>query len=77
MKIKAARPLVRLVLGLSAAAMVTSIIGCASGPFSSNLNGSPPYDKPTAKGDDHTPIVYTSPSVTPAYTNTPTGNTDP
>jgi hypothetical protein len=77
MKIKAARLFVTLVLGLSAAAMIASITGCASGPFSSNLEGSPPYDNPAAKGDNHTPIVYTSPSVTPAPTNLPAGNTGP
>jgi hypothetical protein len=77
MKIKAARRFVTLVLGLSAAAMVTSITGCASGPLSSNLNGSPSDDKPTGNGDNHTPIVYTSPSVTPDATDLPDGITHP
>jgi hypothetical protein len=56
--------------------MVTSITGCASGPFSSNLNGSPPNDNPAAKADNHTPVVYTSPSVIQDPTNLPAGNTD-
>jgi hypothetical protein len=77
MKIKAARLFVTSVLGLSAAAVVTSITGCASGPLSSNLEGSPPYDKPVGKGDNQTPIVYTSPSVTPASTDLQDGITHP
>jgi len=60
-----------LVLGLSfvLAVVVTSVTGCVGGPFSSNLNHSPPYTKPTWTGDDHTPPVYTSPAVAPATNN--------
>jgi len=69
LKIKAGRLFLALGLGLSMAAIVTSITGCVSGPFSSNLNQSPPYFKPTMRGDDHTPPVYTSPTVAPATNN--------
>jgi len=64
-------------LGLSTAIMVTGITGCANGPFSSNLNGSPPNTKPTWSGDDHVPPVYTSPVVNPESTNLPAGNPPP
>jgi hypothetical protein len=66
MKIKTGRVFTALGLGLSMAAIIT---GCASGPFSSNLNQSPPYFNPTWRGDDHTPPVYTSPAVTPETNN--------
>ena len=69
LKIKAGRLFLALGLGLSTAAMVTSITGCASGPFSSNLNHSPTDNQPTWSGDDHAMPVYTSPAVTPASTN--------
>jgi len=66
-----------LVLGLSVAAVVSSLTGCVSDEPSSNPNQSPPYFKPTFSGDDHTPPVYTSPSITPATTNLPAPNTPP
>ena len=69
LKIKAGSLFLALGLGLSTAAMVTGVTGCASGPFSSNLNQSPPYFNPTWRGDDHTPPVYTSPAVTPETNN--------
>jgi hypothetical protein len=69
MKIKAGRLFLVLGLGLSTAAVVTGITGCTSGPFSSNLNQSPPYTKPTWSGDDHVPPVYTSPTVNPTTNN--------
>jgi len=68
-KIKAGRLFLALGLGLSMAAVITGTTGCASGPFSSNLNQSPTGFKPTWRGDDHTPPVYTSPTVTPATNN--------
>lgn len=77
MKINAARRFVTLVLGLSAAAVVTSITGCASGPLSSNLNGSPSDDNTAGKGNNHIPVVYTSASVTPDSTDLPDGITHP
>jgi hypothetical protein len=77
MKISAVRLFVILVLGLTATAIVASITGCASGPFSSNLAGSPPYNFPPGRGDNHTPVVYTSPSVTPAPADLPAGITHP
>jgi len=69
MKVCAPAKAMMLVLGIITWIVATSITGCTSGPLSSNLNGSPPYDKPTWSGDDHTPPVYTSPTVTPAATN--------
>jgi hypothetical protein len=69
LKIKTGPLFLALGLGLSTAVVVTSITGCASGPFSSNLNQSPPYFRPTMSDDDHTPPVYTSPTVTPATNN--------
>jgi hypothetical protein len=77
LKIKAVRLLLALCLGLSMAVVVTSITGCASGPFSSNLNHSPTDFEPTWSGDDHAMPVYTSPTVTPATTNLTTANTPP
>jgi hypothetical protein len=68
-KIKAGRLLLALALGLSMAAIVTSMTGCASGPFSSNLNQSPTDSNPTQDGEDHAMPVYTSPIVTPATNN--------
>jgi len=69
LKFKAGPLFLALGLGLSTAVVVTGITGCANGPFSSNLNQSPPDFKPTWRGDDHTPPVYTSPTVTPATNN--------
>jgi hypothetical protein len=69
LKIKAGPLFMALGLGFSTAVVVTGITGCASGPFSSNLNQSPPYSQSTWSGDDHTPPVYTSPTVTPATNN--------
>jgi len=69
LKFKAGPLFLALGLGLSTAVVVTGITGCASGPFSSNLNQSPTGFKPTWRGDDHTPPVYTSPTVTPATNN--------
>jgi hypothetical protein len=43
--------------------------GCASGPFSSNLNQSPTDSHPTQDGEDHAVPVFTSPTVTPATNN--------
>jgi hypothetical protein len=77
MKFKAGSVLVALGLGLSTAIMATGITGCANGPFSSSLNGSPPNTKPTWSGDDHVPPVYTSPAGNPASTNLSGGNTPP
>ena len=71
MKIKTGRLFPALGLGLSMAAIIT---GCASGPFSSNLNQSPPDFKPTWSGDEHAMPVYTSPTVTPATNNWPATN---
>ena len=73
-KIKSCRLFLVLGPGLLLAVIVTTVTGCVSGPFSSDLNQSPPYAKPTWRGDDHTPPVYTSPTVTPAtntWVNTP------
>jgi hypothetical protein len=69
LKIKTGLMFLMLGLGLSMAVMVTGITGCVNGPFSSNLNQSPADFKPTWRGDDHTPPVYTSPTVTPATNN--------
>ena len=69
LKIKAGSLFLALGLGLSTAAIITSITGCASGPFSSNLNQSPPDSKSAWGGDDHAQPVYTSPTVTPATNN--------
>jgi hypothetical protein len=69
LKIKACRSLLVLVLGLSTTVVVTGLTGCVSGPFSSNLNQSPPNYKPTWSGDDHNQPVFTSPTVTPATNN--------
>jgi hypothetical protein len=74
LKIKAGSLFLALCLGLSTAAFVTSTIGCASGPFSSNLNQSPPDIQPTWSGDDHAMPVYTSPIVTPTTNNWPATN---
>jgi hypothetical protein len=79
-KIKAGRLFLALGLGLSMAAVITGTTGCASGPFSSNLNQSPTDFQPTWSGDDHDDHampVYTSPTVTPATTNLPAANTPP
>jgi len=67
-KIEACRSFLGLALGLLMG-VIASITGCASGPLSSNLNQSPPYHEPTWSGDDHTPSVYTSPTVAPATNN--------
>jgi hypothetical protein len=77
MKIKAGSLFLALGLGLSTAAVVTGITGCAGGPFSSNLNQSPTDVNPTWSGDDHAQPVYTSPTVTPATNNLPAANTPP
>jgi hypothetical protein len=77
LKIKAGHLFLALGLGLSMAAMVTGITGCASGPFSSSLGHSPTDNQPTWSGDDHAMPVYTSPAVTPASTNLQSANTPP
>jgi hypothetical protein len=77
LKITTGRLFLILVLGLSMAAVVSSITGCVSDEPASSPNQSPPYFKPTFSGDDHTPPVYTSPSVTPATTNLPASNVPP
>jgi hypothetical protein len=77
LKIKTASLFLALALGLSTAAVVSGITGCASGPFSSSLGHSPTDSKPTWSGDDHAMPVYTSPTVTPATTNLPAANTPP
>jgi hypothetical protein len=77
LKIKAGSLLLALGLGLSMAAMVTGITGCASGPLSSSLGHSPTDIQPTWSGDDHAMPVYTSPAVTPATTNLQSANTPP
>jgi hypothetical protein len=77
LKSKAGCPFLTLALGLSTAAMVISLNGCASDQPPSNPNASPPYFKPTFSGDDHTPPVYTSPAVVPANTNLPAVTTPP
>ena len=69
MKIKAGHLFLALGLGLSTAVIATGIIGCVGGPFSSNLNQSPPDSKSAREGDDHAQPVYTSPTVTPATNN--------
>ena len=69
LKMKAAPLFLALGLGLASAVVVTGITGCASGPFSSNLNQSPPDSKSAQGGDDHAQPVYTSPTVTPATNN--------
>jgi len=69
MKIKTGRLFLALGLGLAMAAIVTSITGCVSGPFSSNLNQSPTDFQSTSDGEDHAMPVYTSPTVTPATNN--------
>jgi hypothetical protein len=77
LKIKAGSLFLALGLGLSTAAMVTVVTGCASGPFSSNLGHSPTDIQPTWSGDDHAMPVYTSPTVTPASTNLQSADTPP
>jgi hypothetical protein len=77
LKIKAGRLFLMLGLGLSMAAIVTSITGCFSDSKPSNPNQSPAYFKPTFEGDDHTQPVYTSPTVAPATTNLPSSHTSP
>ncbi len=72
MKIKTGRLFLALVLGLSTAAMVTGITGCATGPSSSKLDPGP-----TTRDDEHAQPVYTSPTVTPATTNRLNANTPP
>ena len=52
-------------IGLSMA-IVISVTGCTSGPFSSNLTHSPTSSDTTWRGDNHAQPVYTSPTVTPA-----------
>jgi hypothetical protein len=69
LKMKAVPLFLALGLGLASAVVVTGITGCASGPFSSNLNQSPPDSKSAREGDDHAQPVYTSPTVTPATNN--------
>jgi hypothetical protein len=77
LEIKAGSLFLALALGLSTAAIITGFTGCASGPFSSNLNHSPTDSQPTWSGDDHAMPVYTSPTVTPATTNLQSANTPP
>jgi len=78
MKIKAGSLFLTLGLGLiMAAVIVASLTGCAGGPFSSNLNGSPAYVKPTSGADDHDQPVFTSPTPTPATNNLPPANIPP
>jgi hypothetical protein len=69
LKIKAGSLFLALGLGLSTVTVVTGITGCASGPFSSNLNQSPSDFNPTWDGEDRATPVYTSPTVTPATNN--------
>jgi hypothetical protein len=65
------RPLVAGVgIGLSMA-IVISVAGCTSGPFSSNLTHSPTSSDTTWGGDNHAQPVYTSPTVTPAKPTLP------
>jgi hypothetical protein len=66
LKIKTRSFLLASGLGLSTAALIAVITGCTSGPFSSNLNGSPPGSSTPWKSDNRTPPVYTSPTTTPA-----------
>jgi hypothetical protein len=77
MKIKTGSWLVTMGLGLATASMVTGITGCASGPFSSNPNGSPPYTQSTVRDGDQTQPVYTSPADNSTATNLPAGNPPP
>jgi hypothetical protein len=77
LKIKAGYLFLALWLGLSTTVVFTGITGCASGPFSSNLNQSPTDVKPTWSGDDHAMPVYTSPTVTPTTNNWPVTNSPP
>lgn len=77
MKIELSRSFVALGLGLSMAILVMGITGCADDQQSATIKHSPTYVKPTWSGDDHTPPVYTSPTITPATTNLPAGNTPP
>jgi hypothetical protein len=69
LKIKAGRLFLALGLGLSMATVITGTTGCASGPFSSNLNQSPTDFQSTSDGEDHAMPVYTSPTVAPATNN--------
>jgi hypothetical protein len=63
--------------GLALLIVVTGIAGCANDPFSSNLNGSPPYTQSTVRGGDHAQPVYTSPADNSTSTNLPDENTPP
>jgi hypothetical protein len=67
MKTKNVRLTVELGLGLLAAAMVAALItGCKSGPFSSDLNGSPTSDFHYAQSRNyHSPQVNTPPPASP------------
>jgi hypothetical protein len=69
MKIKAGRLFLALGMGLSMAAIVTTITGCVSDRYHSNPNQPMLNFQPTLKSDDHAMPVYTSPAVTPATTN--------
>jgi hypothetical protein len=77
LKINVARFCLALGLGISMAAIVTSITGCVSDSKPSNPNQAPVYFKPTFEGDEHAQPVYTSPSVAPATTNLPAAATPP
>ena len=77
MKIKSGRLFLAICLGLSTAALVTGITGCASDEHPANPNESPVYFKPTWNGDDHAQPVYTSPTVPPPATNLPAAKTPP
>jgi hypothetical protein len=63
--------------GLGLLIVVAGITGCVNGPFSSSLNGSPPYTQSTVRGGDHTQPVYTSPADNSLSTNLPAGNPTP
>jgi hypothetical protein len=66
-----------LAQGMGLLIVVTGITGCANGPFSSSLNGSPPYTQSTVRGGNHVPPVYTSPADSSTATNLPAGNPPP
>jgi hypothetical protein len=51
--------------------IVTGVNGCTSGPFSSQLDRSPPISQSSWRGDNHTEPVYTSPTETPPNDNLP------
>jgi len=77
MKIKNNLLFLALGLGLSMAAIVGVVAGCAADQDTSNLKHSPTATTPTWSGDNHSPPVYTSPASAPATTNLPASNTPP